>query len=255
MSSVEQFYDDLSQNYHLQFSNWEESIKYHSMVLDKLICKHLKKNREDIDLLDCSCGIGTQAIGLALMGYKVSATDLSEKSVERCKEEAQKHKTNIKCSIADFRTLEVQVHESFQCIISCDNALPHLITGNDLSIGMKNIYNKLHEGGIFLASMRDYDLALESRKKVQSPYVYEESDGRRIALQVWDWNDDNTYKLNLYLTNHHGSECTTNYSATIYKAWKRTEMTEIMNECGFKSVRWYMPEETEYHQPIVIGYK
>lgn len=39
---------------------------------------------ENIKLLDCSCGIGTQAIGLALVVYNVTATDLSEKAIKRC---------------------------------------------------------------------------------------------------------------------------------------------------------------------------
>ncbi|HQK54698.1 MAG TPA: class I SAM-dependent methyltransferase, partial [Sedimentibacter sp.] len=66
MSSVEEFYNNLSLNYHLQFSDWEESLKYQSMVIDNLIGRYLHQKPENIKLLDCSCGIGTQAIGLAL---------------------------------------------------------------------------------------------------------------------------------------------------------------------------------------------
>lgn len=255
MSSVEEFYNNLSLNYHLQFSDWEESLKYQSMVIDNLIGRYLHQKPENIKLLDCSCGIGTQAIGLALKGYNVSATDLSEKAVKRCKEEADKHNVNIKCKVADFRTLEKQIDGLFNCIISFDNALPHLFTREDLYLGIKNIYNKLNAGGIFLASIRDYDSALEHRTKVQPPYVHDDENGRRITLQVWDWNEDNTYKMNLYIINHQGNECITNYDYTMYKAWTRAEMTEVMRECGFKNIQWHMPDETQFYQPIVICFK
>ncbi|HSD81583.1 MAG TPA: methyltransferase domain-containing protein [Solirubrobacteraceae bacterium] len=39
-------------------------------------------------MLDASCGIGTQAIGLARAGFTVTATDISPVSVERCAREA-----------------------------------------------------------------------------------------------------------------------------------------------------------------------
>lgn len=39
-------------------------------------------------MLDASCGIGTQAIGLARAGFTVTATDISLVSVERCAREA-----------------------------------------------------------------------------------------------------------------------------------------------------------------------
>ena len=255
MSSVEEFYNSLSQNYHLQFFNWEESIKYHSRIIDGLISKHLHKEYQDIKLLDCSCGIGTQAIGLALKGYKVCATDLSEKAIERCKQEANKHNANLKCKVADFRTLDRQVEGTFDCIISFDNALPHLLTGEDLYSGIKNIHGKLNEGGIFLASIRDYDSVLEKKTRVQPPYIYDEENGKRITIQIWDWNRDNTYKLNLYIINHHDNECITNYYCTMYKAWTRKEMTEVIEKCGFKNIHWYMPEETDFYQPIVMGSK
>src|ERR1700736_5531060 len=39
-------------------------------------------------VLDCACGIGTQALGLARAGYNVEGTDLSRAEIERAKAEA-----------------------------------------------------------------------------------------------------------------------------------------------------------------------
>ena len=44
--------------------------------------------REPWSVLDCSCGIGTQAIGLALHGHRVHATDLSPVSVDCARRES-----------------------------------------------------------------------------------------------------------------------------------------------------------------------
>ena len=33
------------------------------------------------DILDCACGIGTQAVGLAKLGFPVTGSDISEKEL------------------------------------------------------------------------------------------------------------------------------------------------------------------------------
>lgn len=72
----------------------------------------------------------------------------------------------------------------FDCIISFDNALPHLLTRDVLLLGIQNIHDKLDEGGIFLTSITDYDSVLKRKEKVQPPYIYEDGDRRRITLQI-----------------------------------------------------------------------
>jgi len=59
----------------LIFRDWDASIKRQSKILDALIQKYAKENVQSI--LDCSCGIGTQALGLAKLGYQVYATFFS----------------------------------------------------------------------------------------------------------------------------------------------------------------------------------
>jgi tRNA/tmRNA/rRNA uracil-C5-methylase (TrmA/RlmC/RlmD family) len=39
--------------------------------------------RERAAVLDCACGIGTQALGLALRGHRVVGTDVSARAVVR----------------------------------------------------------------------------------------------------------------------------------------------------------------------------
>ena len=69
--SVERFYDDLAADYHHIYADWNAAIERQSSALDRLIRDQLKTDGRQ--LLDCSCGIGTQAIGLAQQGYNVAA--------------------------------------------------------------------------------------------------------------------------------------------------------------------------------------
>ena len=79
--SSREFYDRLADEYHLIFGNWDEAVKWQGEVLDTLL--RSVTGRRSLSILDCSCGIGTQAIGLALLGHRLTATDLSPRSIER----------------------------------------------------------------------------------------------------------------------------------------------------------------------------
>lgn len=74
------FYDELAPLYHLVFDNWDASMLRQGQQLSALIESEWQGRRK---ILDVTCGIGTQAIGLALRGYGVTASDLSSGEIER----------------------------------------------------------------------------------------------------------------------------------------------------------------------------
>src|ERR1051325_10943137 len=101
MASPADFYDRLAPFYHLIFADWEASIQRQAAQLDQLIQKtwgpHLRT------VLDVACGIGTQTLGLAQLGYQVVASDLSTQEIERARQEAAKRQLQIDFSVADMR--------------------------------------------------------------------------------------------------------------------------------------------------------
>ena len=70
-------------------------------MLDGIIREEWGDNATAI--LDVSCGIGTQALGLAKLKYDVTASDLSPEAVERAKVEAHKRGITLSFSVADMR--------------------------------------------------------------------------------------------------------------------------------------------------------
>jgi 2-polyprenyl-3-methyl-5-hydroxy-6-metoxy-1,4-benzoquinol methylase len=57
--------------------------------------------------LDCTCGIGTQALGLAALGYSVVGTDISTEAIRRARTEAETRGLNAQFRVADLRSLSV----------------------------------------------------------------------------------------------------------------------------------------------------
>jgi methylase of polypeptide subunit release factors len=81
---VSRFYDELAADYHLVYADWDASIVRQGESLDRLIYARRAS------VLDCACGIGTQAIGLALRGHRVTGSDISPAAVGRVTREAER---------------------------------------------------------------------------------------------------------------------------------------------------------------------
>lgn len=254
--SVLDFYDNFSEEYHLIFKDWDSSLKWHSKTIDKEILKLIKLPREEISLFDCSCGIGTQAIGLALLGYKVHATDLSPKAVERAQREAERLGAKLTFGVADFLKMDKQVSGEFDIVITFDNALPHLLNEDDLLKTFQNAWGKLKNNGLFLAAIRDYDKLIIDRPKIMSPNVMNTEEERRIVFQVWDWEkDSNRYTVNQFITRGDNVNWSTTCRSTLYRAITKQELKTLLERAGFSKVSWHMPEETGYYQPIITAHK
>ena len=81
------FYDDLSEHYHLIYNDWRLECESQAKAIDSIIRKVLGRVMPEI--LDVTCGIGTQVLGLADLGYVVEGADFSHQAVVRAKREAQ----------------------------------------------------------------------------------------------------------------------------------------------------------------------
>ncbi len=246
------FYEQLANDYHLIYIDWEQSIQRHAAALDRVIRFHLPG--DGLTVLDCAAGIGTQAIGLAQRGYRVHATDLSPAAVARAAQEAERRGVPLTTGVADFRTLAGQVPGEFDVVLACDNALPHLLDDADLLRAAENMRAKLRPGGLLLLSIRDYDELRRERPRVTPPTIIDAPEGRRIVFQVWDWAPDGrTYALELFIVRRAAGGWQTSSYRTRYRALERAELDAILTRAGLTDTRWYMPQDVGFHQPIVTA--
>jgi glycine/sarcosine N-methyltransferase len=203
-------------------------------------------------ILDCACGIGTQALGLALLGHSVHGTDISPVAVERARYEAAQLGVSVTFGLADMRTLDRDVGRVFDVVLAFDNSLPHLVDPADMEFAAHAIRRTLRPGGLFLASTRDYDALLAQRPQVDAPRVIDGPDGRRIVFQVWDWvAGGNVHQF--ILVQQAGDTWRTLHAEGRYRATRRSELTDVLLREGFGSVRWDEPGDSGYYQPVVIA--
>ena len=270
---VKEFYDGWAEEYHLIFADWKQSIERQGVILTDVIRSQLGNTAETV--LDCTCGIGTQSIGLASHGFRVNATDLSSKAVARAKREAGTFGVSLSCDVADIRSLDSVITDRFDVVLTCDNSICHLLEDDDLRSATKQMYARVRPGGLFLASIRDYDALKKEADGMAStqqlpgdfkqsaaglphatiPRVFDDPEGRRIVFQVWDWSTDGkTYGVNQFcLSGGNADTWTTTYRKSRFRALLREELNGFLDGAGFKEIHWHMPEQTGFYQPIVTA--
>jgi SAM-dependent methyltransferase len=246
------FYDPLAPYYHLIFEDWDKSIERQAAILGSLLEPQWGTGPRKI--LDCACGIGTQAIGLARHGHRVVGSDLSPAAVERAKREAASRGLQISFLVSDMTSLPEIEESGFDAVLALDNALPHLAPAG-LKDAVGAMSTKLRPGGIFLASTRDYDALIRERPIVQGPSFYGHDGQRRIVLQVWDWIGHERYVLHMYITHQTDGHWETHHFVSEYRCLERGELSRALATAGLEGIRWLMPDESGFYQPIVVARK
>lgn len=245
-------YDELAANYHLIFENWDASMARQAAVLGPILQRECGRPGP-IRVLDCACGIGTQALGLARLGFLVSGCDISAAAIERARVEAGLRGLPLPLAVADMRDLSGIEEAAFDAVVCMDNSLSHLSGSEDLVRAATQMRTKLRPGGVLMAGIRDYDRLVVERPSTQGPAFYSDQGRRRIVFQVWDWLDGRRYVFHLYITRQTGTGWQTFHYAATYCALLREDLTGALGQAGFRRVRWLLPEKSGYYQPMVLA--
>ncbi len=246
---VTDFYDRLSPFYHLIFQDWEESIEWQGKVFDELI----RNEWGDVTtILDVACGIGTQSLGLAGKGYRVTGSDLSASAIHRAKREARERKLSIDFSVADMREAFSHHRSTFDILLACDNAIPHLLSDAEILRACEQFYQCLRPDGGCIITLRDYDRFERSGTRVE-PYGMKIIDGvKHIIFQVWEFKGM-VYDLAMYFISDDGStRGETRIFRTQYYSVSVDRVVSLMESVGFRDVQ---RNDDVFYQPVITARK
>lgn len=243
------FYDQMAPFYHLIYSDWDAAIEEQATQLSTIIHKYWGNSVQSI--LDVSCGIGTQAIGLASKGYQVTASDLSPSEIDRARKEALRHNVDIRFSIGDMREVYRNYQAQFELVMSCDNSIPHLLSDAEILTALRQMYACTHVGGGCLLTIRDYDNEPRGVGIVKPYGIREEAGKRYLIFQVWDFEGE-LYELAMYFIEEErqSSMANAHVMRSRYYAISPNRLMQLMEDAGYVAVTRL---DDQFYQPVLIG--
>lgn len=197
LDMIENYYNLLAPYYKLIYPDWDASVRHQAYLLDGIIREYF--GEQALTILDAACGIGTQSIGLAQLGYQVTASDLSPAEIEQARAEALRMGVEINFHVADMRTVWETYQQQFDVVIACDNAVPHLLNDDEILLVFKQFYLCAVPGGGCIITVRDY-AQLERKDQItqMAPRLVHHTDsGQIVMFDLWHFDGD-TYEFTTY---------------------------------------------------------
>lgn len=243
------FYDQMAGLYHLIFPDWDASIERQADQLAGVIRERWGAGTRTV--LDVSCGIGTQAIGLARRGFAVTASDLSPGAVARARTEAARRGATVDVSVCDMRAAHDHHRRSFDVVLSADNSVTHLMTDADLLLAFRQMYASARPGGGCLVTVRDYDREERGAGLVKHYGVREEGGTRYVVFQVWDFVGP-AYDLSMYFVADDGSanRVPAHVMRTRYNAVGTDHLLGLMRAAGFAAAERL---DGRFYQSVLVA--
>jgi len=230
-------YNEIASMYHLVYPDWDKAIEEQSSGLYEAARKAL--GTPPIRALDVSCGIGTQALGLAGFGCAVAASDLSTGAVARARREAKARGLNLKPVVADMRDC-FEVHGGgFDLVLSADNSIPHLQGAEQVRSALSAMYACLRPGGVALIGVRDYKTDEKRSRGQVFAYGTRMHEGERyVIFQTRDWEGD-MYEVGMYFVREESDDAPAKVicGRSRYYAITVEHLFELLREVGFQDVQ------------------
>ena len=140
-------------------------------------------------VLDCGCGEGRQTIALALLGWQVTALDVTDASLHTAAEHAKEQGVNVDFQRGDMRHLSSLFPQEFDGVVCCA-ALDNLLEDRQIKQTLSGIVTVLKPEGICFIRQRDFDhlLSLKPRFNVMGKRLLPH--GQIIRIEEWDFDSD-----------------------------------------------------------------
>lgn len=235
-NDTREFYDAIADYYPMFYKDWDVQLEREGLGLRSIF-----RGKGVLKVLDVACGAGTQTIPMAQLGYEVVAIDPSGGMLAKAKALADERGVSDKATFlqGSFDDLMHLVEAPFDAIVCKGNALPHLITDEEIETALLTFFELLRPGGLLVVGMRDFDYFLEHRPTFLPGFHHISEDGEEfITYEIWEWRDGPpiTTTQNLYITQGMSHDLRTIKRSVMFRPLSIEEVRVVLSELSFEDV-------------------
>jgi SAM-dependent methyltransferase len=202
-------------------------------------------------ILDCACGTGPVAVGLALRGYEIVATDASPAMIERTRALAERHGVAIDARGCRWDELPQQGFTPFDAVFCVGNSLAHAPGRAARRTALRAMAGALAPGGLLVLTSRNFEWMRAADPGLQVFDRVVERHGRRgVVIYSWwladGWDDEHGFDVAVALVGDDG-EVTTIGERLRFWPFSHETLREELRDAGLEP-------ETSTFEPEVDRY-
>jgi SAM-dependent methyltransferase len=132
-------------------------------------------------VLDCACGIGLLAVGLAERGFDAYASDISPDMIRRTRALAVHHGFDVHARVRAWE--ELTAPPEYDAVFCVGNSLAH---ARDRVAALTAMAGVLRPGGLLVLTSRNWDRELAAGTRLEIDDHLTERNGRRALItRAW----------------------------------------------------------------------
>ena len=244
-------HDEFARWYNLLFEDWQRTIAAMGRGIAAILRELDVPTGSSV--LDCTCGIGTQVLGLAAEGFHVVGSDLSLESIRRAKREAQQRGLPVRFELADARSLNIFEADSFDVVISFGSSLC-LFDFTDVLRVIGAMARVVRPAGIILIESFDWSTISPDLECLQPRSSHQTPDGWHICFNYLLPHRDSTSVITYVLEDSDG-KVTPHRFRFDYRHLSRIELEEAATDVGLSVIRRVTMPEVWGQSFIVVAEK
>jgi SAM-dependent methyltransferase len=134
-------------------------------------------------VLDCACGTGTRAVGLALAGFEVHASDASPEMIARTRALAESRGVALRADVRVWADLRGGPYDAVLCV---GNSLTHAEGRSGRRVALTAMARVLRSGGMLAVTSRNWERVRARRDGLEVGERLVERDGV-LGLVIRSW--------------------------------------------------------------------
>ena len=186
------FYGDLAYDYEWLFPDEViSSFGATSPGSQALLEAAVKTLHPGAPVLDCACGIGSDAMALARQGFVVTATDGSPAMAAEARRRSERHGITMTVAHSQWQDLPQLTSGPFELVLCLGNSLVHAGSSINRVAALEGMKKVLGPKGVLIVDSRNWELLYKSRPRIVPGRKAVERKGMRCSsLYIWTVPDD-----------------------------------------------------------------
>ena len=190
-------------------------------------------------VLDCACGTGSLAVGLALRGHEVVATDASDAMVTRTQRLAAANTVAVATSVCTWEALPERGWEgAFDVVLCVGNSLPHAVGRAGRRAALHAMAGCLREGGRLVVTSRTWEQVRADGSRLQVGERLIDRGGRRgLPIYAWTipagWDEPHCFDVAVALVGRDGA-VQTHRERFVFWPFTELQLLEDLRDAGLE---------------------